>query len=97
MHRMAEYGVAAHWLYKEKRQLSKGEKAKQIEVSLAEQSKAEWHNETIPLIDLFSDNIYVMTPAKEIQELPRTATPVDFAYAIHTEVGNHMTLSLIHI
>ena len=91
MHRMAEYGVAAHWLYKEKRQPSKEKKAEQIEVSLAEQSKAERHNETIPLIDLFSDNIYVMTPAKEIRELPQTATPVDFAYAIHTEVGNRMT------
>ena len=91
MHRMAEYGVAAHWLYKEKRQLSKGKKAKQIEVSLAEQSKAGRHNETMPFIDLFSDNIYVMTPAKEILELPQTATPVDFAYAIHTEVGNRMT------
>ena len=91
MHRMAEYGVAAHWLYKEKRQPSKEKKAEQIEVSLAEQSKAERHNETMPLIDLFSDNIYVMTPAKEIRELPQTATPVDFAYAIHTEVGNRMT------
>ena len=91
MHRMAEYGVAAHWLYKEKRQLSKGEKAKQIEVSLVEQSKSERNNERMDLIDLFSDNIYVMTPAKEIRELPQNATPVDFAYAIHTEVGNRMT------
>ena len=91
MHRMAEYGVAAHWLYKEKRQPSKEKKAKQIEVSLAEQSKAGRHNETIPLIDLFSDNIYVMTPSRDIRELPQTATPVDFAYAIHTEVGNRMT------
>ena len=70
MHRMAEYGVAAHWLYKEKRQPSKEKKAEQIEVSLAEQSKAERHKDTMPLIDLFSDNIYVMTPAKEIRELP---------------------------
>ena len=91
MHRMAEYGVAAHWLYKEKRQPSKEKKAKQIEVSLAEQSKAGRHNETIPLIDLFSDNIYVMTPSRDIRELPQTATPVDFAYAIHTEVGNRIT------
>ncbi|MBT7810767.1 MAG: bifunctional (p)ppGpp synthetase/guanosine-3',5'-bis(diphosphate) 3'-pyrophosphohydrolase [Deltaproteobacteria bacterium] len=91
MHRMAEYGVAAHWLYKEKRQPSKEKKAKQIEVSLAEQSKAGRHNETIPLIDLFSDNIYVMTPSRDIRELPQTATPVDFAYAIHTEIGNRIT------
>ena len=90
MHRLAEYGVAAHWLYKEKRQKPIVEKGKNIKVSMLKQSKTEWYNETVPLIDLFSENIYVMTPSKEIRELPQNATPVDFAYAIHTEIGNHM-------
>ena len=91
MHRIAEYGVAAHWLYKEKRHQSKDKKAEQIKESLVEKSKADRVGETIPLIDLFSENIYVMTPAREIRELPQAATPIDFAYAIHTEVGNRTT------
>ena len=91
MHRMAEYGVAAHWLYKEKRQAPTEKTAELIAESLLEKTKTDTVDETMPLIDLFSDNIYVMTPAREIRELPQTATPVDFAYAIHTEVGNRMT------
>jgi GTP pyrophosphokinase len=91
MHRMAEYGVAAHWLYKEKLQAPKEKTAELIEETLLEKTKADSDDETMPLIDLFSDNIYVMTPAREIRELPQTATPVDFAYAIHTEVGNRTT------
>ena len=91
MHRMAEYGVAAHWLYKEKLQAPKEKTAELIEEILLEKTNADSDDETMPLIDLFSDNIYVMTPAREIRELPQTATPVDFAYAIHTEVGNRTT------
>lgn len=91
MHRMAEYGVAAHWLYKEKLQAPKEKTAELIEETLLEKTNADSDDETMPLIDLFSDNIYVMTPAREIRELPQTATPVDFAYAIHTEVGNRTT------
>ena len=90
MHRMAEYGVAAHWLYKEKRQQPNEKTDEQFEESPAEKTTTDKDDETIPLIDLFSDNIYVMTPAREIRELPQAATPVDFAYAIHTEVGNRM-------
>ena len=91
MHRIAEYGVAAHWLYKEKRQAPTEKTAELITESLLEKTKTDTVDERMPLIDLFSDNIYVMTPAREIRELPQTATPVDFAYAIHTEVGNRMT------
>ena len=91
MHRMAEYGVASHWLYKEKLQAPKEKTAELIEETLLEKTNADSDDETMPLIDLFSDNIYVMTPAREIRELPQTATPVDFAYAIHTEVGNRTT------
>lgn len=88
MHRMAEYGVAAHWLYKEKRHKSKDQKAEQLEESLAEKIKTDRVGKTIPVINLFSDKIYVITPAEEIIELPQSASPLDFAYAIHTEVGN---------
>ena len=93
MHRVAENGVAAHWLYKEKRQAPSEKTAELITESLLENTKPDTDtvDKTIPLIDLFSDNIYVMTPAREILELPQTSTPVDFAYAIHTEVGNRMT------
>ena len=91
MHRMAEYGVAAHWLYKEKRLAPKEKNAELINKTLTEKTKRGSEKETMPIIDLFSDNIYVMTPAREIRELPHKATPVDFAYAIHSEVGNRTT------
>ena len=91
MHRIAEYGVAAHWIYKEKRLQLIEKTTEQIEESLIENTKKETDDETMPMIDLFSDNIYVMTPAREIRELPQAATPVDFAYAIHSEVGNRTT------
>ncbi len=88
MHRMAEYGVAAHWLYKEKRHKTKIMEAEQLEESLTEKINEDRDVNTIPVINLFSDKIYVITPAEEIIELPQSASPLDFAYAIHTEVGN---------
>ena len=88
MHRMAEYGVAAHWLYKEKRHKTKIMEAEQLEESLTEKINEDRDVNTIPVINLFSDKIYVITPAEEIIELPKLASPLDFAYSIHTEVGN---------
>ncbi|MCF6775244.1 bifunctional (p)ppGpp synthetase/guanosine-3',5'-bis(diphosphate) 3'-pyrophosphohydrolase [Thiotrichales bacterium 19X7-9] len=87
---MAEQGIAAHWLYK-----SKGlteQKAKQWIERLSEiQEHTDSSIEFVEnvKVDLFPDEVYVFTPTGEIIELPRDATPVDFAYAIHTEIGNH--------
>ena len=93
MHRLAEHGIAAHWKYKEQGQVADRD------------SKAfgwlhqfvEWHEDLTDnrqfmdsvKLDLFHDVVYVFTPKGTVKELPKGSTPVDFAYAIHTEVGDH--------
>ncbi len=93
MHRIAEYGIAAHWKYKEQGRIDDKD------------SKAfgwlrqfiEWEQD-LPdnrqfmdsvKLELFHDVVYVFTPKGMVKELPKGSTPVDFAYAIHTEVGDH--------
>ena len=88
MHHMAEYGVAAHWLYKEKRNKYNEKKADQFAESFLEKINSDGEGKLSPVANLYSDKIYVITPAREIIELPQSASPLDFAYAIHTEVGN---------
>ena len=92
MHRVAETGIAAHWKYKT------GEKAGSTQQDRAR----EWLNQLMQMqeggnseeflesvkVDLFPDKVYVFTPKGEILRLPRGATAVDFAYAVHTDVGN---------
>ncbi len=95
MHRVAEHGVAAHWKYKERS--SGGVDPKDAERfgwlrELADYQKnlkdpAEFVESV--KIDLFPDEVYVFTPKGDVRVLPRGATPIDFAYAIHSEVGNH--------
>ncbi len=93
MHRVAEEGIAAHWVYKEGTRFSqKDEKAFAWLRQLI-----EWQQEIVDTrqfmdsvkTDLFSDLVYVFTPKGDVKELMRGATPIDFAYAIHTAVGNH--------
>jgi guanosine-3',5'-bis(diphosphate) 3'-pyrophosphohydrolase len=93
MHRIAENGIAAHWLYKEGRQqLDKTDRQ-----MLWLRDVLDWQKDmTNPSefmeyikIDLFADDIYVYTPAGEIKHLPAGATPLDFAFSVHTEVGLH--------
>ena len=101
MHRIAEYGIAAHWAYKEASFLG-GKKANVT----VDQDKLSWLRETLEWqkdmqdpqeflntlkTELFEDEVYVFTPKGKIQVLPRGATPIDFAYSIHEEIGNHMT------
>jgi GTP pyrophosphokinase len=99
MHRVAEYGIAAHWKYKE---VSDGKK-----VPEQEEEKLSWlrqvlewqrdmadNKEFLDLLksdfDLFSDSVYCFTPTGDVKNLPAGSTPIDFAYSIHSAVGNKM-------
>lgn len=99
MHRTAEYGIAAHWKYKE---ASDGKK-----ISTGEEEKLSWlrqilewqrdtsdNKEFMKLLksdlDLFADNVYCFTPTGDVKNLPAGSTPIDFAYSIHSAVGNKM-------
>ena len=100
MHRVAEFGIAAHWAYKEASYFGKKQSVK------VEEDKLAWLRETLEWqkemqdpqeflntlkTELFEDEVYVFTPKGAIKVLPRGATPIDFAYTIHAEIGNHMT------
>ncbi len=92
MHHVAEYGVAAHWRYKEG-----GKRDEKFDAKVAWlRQLMDWHKDVVGAqefvdslkTDLFQDQVYVFTPKGEIKELPAGATPLDFAYRIHTEVGH---------
>jgi GTP pyrophosphokinase len=91
MHRTAEYGIAAHWKYKEGIEDSDIEDKlrwlRQITEYQTEAKDAKEFMETIK-IDLFSDEVFVFTPKGTVIDLPVDSTPIDFAYRIHTDVGN---------
>ena len=101
MHRVAEYGIAAHWAYKEANFLGRGKKN-----VVVTEDKLAWLRETLEWqqelqdptqflenlkTELFEDEVYVFTPKGAIKVLPKGSTPIDFAYSIHAEIGNHMT------
>lgn len=93
MHKMAENGIAAHWLYKtEKKVFNEAQsRAREWLNSILEMDKSSKNSlEFIEhvKIDLFPDEVYVFTPKGQIIELPAGATPVDFAYAIHSDIGS---------
>jgi GTP pyrophosphokinase len=102
MHRVAEAGVAAHWLYKADGQLDLAEAQEQthrwLQSLLEIQSESRDSKEFLEHIkgDLFPDEIYVFTPKGKIMALPRGATAVDFAYAVHTDIGHHCTAARIN-
>lgn len=93
MHRAAEYGIAAHWMYKEGRttQDDLDSKVAWLREALEYENLADTTREFVENIrkDFFSDFVFVLTPKGEIIDLPTGSTPVDFAYRIHTNVGNH--------
>ena len=96
MHRVAEYGIAAHWKYKETGSSKEAPKDTMDQKLIWVRDMLEWQKETSDAeefmeafkIDLFGDEIFVFTPKGEVINLPFRATPIDFAYRIHTDVGN---------
>lgn len=99
MHKEAEYGIAAHWNYAENEKSRAGTKAPAEKIKWVNQlvkwqqeitSKApgEKYLESLK-IDIFKDRIFVFTPQGQIHDLPEEASPIDFAYHIHTDIGNH--------
>ena len=101
MHRTAEYGIAAHWKYKE------GNNGNATNTTVTEEEKLSWlrqilewqqdmsdNKEFMSLLksdlDLFSDNVFAFTPSGDVKNLPSGSTPIDFAYSIHSAVGNKM-------
>lgn len=100
MHRIAEFGIAAHWAYKE----ANNSRNKKSNVKVTE-DKLSWIREALEWqkdmqdpeeflntlkTELFEDEVYVFTPKGDIKSLPKGSTPIDFAYNIHAEIGNHM-------
>ncbi|MDD5800756.1 MAG: bifunctional (p)ppGpp synthetase/guanosine-3',5'-bis(diphosphate) 3'-pyrophosphohydrolase [Coriobacteriales bacterium] len=102
MHEQAEYGIAAHWLYKKsgnsEGQMSRDDKMVDSQINYIRRS-LDWVSETeiddpreflnSLRVDLFEGEIFVFTPKGEVMSMRRDSTPLDFAYSVHTEVGNH--------
>ena len=98
MHRVAEYGIAAHWAYKEGKtdgvkETTTGEKLNLFKEIIELQNESSDASDFMESVkgDLFSDRVYVFTPKGDVFELPKGAGPLDMAYSIHTEIGNHTT------
>ncbi len=94
MHRTAEYGIAAHWLYKEGDKGRAGDLDRHLSwfrQVLELQLDAETPDQFLEFLklDLYQDEIFVFTPNGDVIQLPKGATPIDFAFAVHTEVGLH--------
>ena len=99
MHRIAEFGIAAHWAYKEASNKGKKEavvvnddKLAWLRETLEWQKNTENPNEFLNILktELFEDEVYVFTPMGSIKVLPMGATPIDFAYSVHEQVGHKM-------
>jgi GTP pyrophosphokinase len=101
MHRTAEYGIAAHWKYKEANNgnatsttVTEEEKLSWLKQILEWQQNTSDNREFMSLLksdlDLFSDNVFCFTPSGDVKNLPNGSTPIDFAYSIHSAVGNKM-------
>ncbi len=99
MHKTAEYGIAAHWKYKESNDGQKSVAAQEEEKLSWLRQILEWQQDTdnrefLSLLkgglDLFAEDVYCFTPNGDVKNLPNGSTPVDFAYAIHSAVGNKM-------
>ena len=94
MHRVADFGVAAHWQYKEQ---TRGMDDFERKLSWLRQQLFDWQTDSKDagefqssvINDLFTDQVFVFTPRGDVIDLPAGSTPLDFAYRIHSDVGNH--------
>ena len=99
MHRVAEYGIAAHWKYKESGSTKAAMDSAEEKLSWLRQI-LEWQKDMSDNkefldslksdLDLFSDSVFCFTPSGDVKNLPSGSTPIDFAYSIHSAVGNKM-------
>jgi GTP pyrophosphokinase len=104
MHRVAEYGVAAHWTYKEKGEQAKAGADFDRKMAFLRQQLFDWQQDNKDsndflrnvVSDLFTDQAFVFTPKGDVIDLPAGATPVDFAYRIHTEMGEHTAAAKVN-
>jgi guanosine-3',5'-bis(diphosphate) 3'-pyrophosphohydrolase len=100
MDRFAESGIAAHWLYKDKEDKDTSAQTRALEwlkglLEMQQNSGSSLEFLESVKVDLFPDEVYVFTPGGDIMKLPRGSTVVDFAYAVHTDVGNHCVAAKI--
>ena len=104
MHFLAENGIAAHWIYKLGTEAKRENVKKTLEKVNWLKSMVSWNQQVSDSgeflenvkLDLFESEIYVLTPAGEIKEFPKGATPIDFAFAIHTDVGSTMRAARVN-
>ncbi|MBO7701011.1 MAG: bifunctional (p)ppGpp synthetase/guanosine-3',5'-bis(diphosphate) 3'-pyrophosphohydrolase [Eubacteriaceae bacterium] len=100
MHLVAEYGIAAHWKYKEGKKGSDelAEKLQWLMEIKELEKESEGAEEFVESVksDLYSEEVFVFTPKGKVFELPAGSTPIDFAYRVHTDVGNHCTGAKVH-
>ena len=98
MHEIAEYGIAAHWKYKQNGQGEGDEHDYEWVRRLLENQEGADAEEFIHSlkVDMFADEVFVFTPQGDVINLPAGATPIDFAYSIHSAVGNHMVAAKVN-
>lgn len=103
MHQIAEFGIAAHWKYKETGSQTKAdnlydEKVSWVRKLIEWQSDLKDPEEYIDAVklDLFSDEVFILTPKGDVVDLPRNSTPVDFAYRIHTDIGSRCVGAVVN-
>lgn len=93
MNRDAAYGIAAHFAYKEKTELSASGSPKNLDwvTQMSDLHQSESHDEYLETLktEFFGDRVFVFTPIGDVIDLPQGATPIDFAYAIHSDIGDH--------
>jgi GTP pyrophosphokinase len=104
MHRVAEFGIAAHWAYKERGETARAGADFDRKMAFLRQQLFDWQQDTRDsseflrsvVSDLFTDQVFVFTPNGDVIDLPAGATPVDFAFRIHTDLGQHCVAAKVN-